>query len=109
MRARLERILERYGQAVTLRRRDGGEPAETRAFLRPILKSRETPPAATPLGAVCGQRWLYIGEANAPLAPGDQVWQDGERFTAEEVQAVRWRDEILYRRAILRRGKEAAE
>ena len=40
MRARLERIMGRYGQSVTLIPRDGGEALETKAFVQPIRRNR---------------------------------------------------------------------
>ena len=109
MRARLERIMERYGQAVELVPRDGGDVREVRAFVQPLLKEQAEPPVAvTPLGPVCEERWLYIGPAGTAVSAGDQVGCGGERFAAQESRFVYWQDEILYRRAVLRRKKEAA-
>lgn len=110
MRARLEGILAQYGQEVLLTPREGGEEAPVRAFLQPILKRREDlPAAATPLGAVSQQRWLYIGSGGRPLAPGDRAVWGGLRLTVQEARIVPWKDEPLYCWALLRPGKEAAE
>ena len=39
----------------------------------------------------------------------DRLALDGLRLAAQEVQAVRWRDQVLYCRCVLRREKEAAD
>lgn len=110
MRARLERMMETYGQSVILSRRDTGETATVRAFLQPILRRQEDlPVTATPLGAVSGQRWLYIGQSGQELRPGDRVACGKLRLVVQETRAVWWKDEILYCWALLRREKEAAE
>lgn len=109
MRARLERIMEQYGQAVTLVSRDGGETLETQAFVQPVLKQQEEPPVAvTPLGPVSEQRWLYIGRAGVEVRAGDRLVCGETRLAVQEVQSVYWQNEVLYRRAILRREKEVA-
>ena len=109
MRRRLERMMDQYGQTVTLKRR-GQEPRETRAFLQPDLKRRETLPlTATPLGAVSIQRWLYLGPGDRELAPGDRLAWGELRLVVQEARAVGWRDETLYQWAVLRPEKEAAE
>lgn len=101
--------MDRYGQTVTLVPRRGGEALEIRAFLQPLLKNRDDPPAAvTPLGPVSEQRWLYIGRAEVEILAGDQMTCGEVQLTVQEAQAVYWRNEALYRRAILRRKKEAA-
>lgn len=101
--------MERYGQTAALVPGDGGQPREIRAFLQPVRKDRAAPPAAaTPLGPVSEQRWLYIGRAGTAVAAGDQIVWNGPRLAVQEVQDIYWQDEILYRRAILRRAKEAA-
>lgn len=99
-----------YGQMITLIARQSGEEAVYTAFLQPILKERETPPAAvTPLGAVSGQRWLYIGPPDQDVRPGDLARFDSLRLAVQEVQTVYFRGEVLYHRAVLRREKEDAE
>ena len=109
MRNNLEQIMDRYGQTVTLLPRCGGEPLEMRAFLQPLRKNREEPPVAvTPLGPVSEQRWLYIGRACAGVLAGDRMICGEMELTVQEVQTVYWQNEALYRRAVLRRTKEAA-
>ena len=54
--------MARYGQSVILTRRETGASLAVRAFVQPVRRQREDlPVAATPLGAVSRQRWLYIG------------------------------------------------
>ena len=109
MRARLERIMERYGQTVTLIPRNNGEAIETKAFVQPVLKEREAPPVVvTPLGPVSEQRWLYIGKAEVDAAVGDRIACGEARLVVQEVRPVYWQDGVLYRWAMLRTEKEAA-
>ena len=129
MKRRLEGLMAKYGQTVRLTPRTGGEAVERRAFLQPILKQRDgLPAAATPLGAVSRQRWLYIGGWSQAIAPGDETRTDtarclrccacvkgcpgdcvawGElRLVAQEALPLWWRDSVLCYRAILRRERE---
>lgn len=109
MRARLEEMMRVYGQTVTLVPREGGEETAFAAFLQPALKEREYPPvAATPLGAVSGKRWLYVGPAGREIVPGDRVCFDNLRLVVQEAEAVYFHTEVLYRRAVLRQEREAA-
>lgn len=110
MTARLERLMRTYGQSVALTRRGAGAPVQVRAFLQPVLKRREDlPAAATPLGAVSRQRWLYIGSGRQEIAPGDLAACGETRLVVQEARPVRWGDEILYYWAMLRREKEVGE
>lgn len=110
MRARLESMMARYGQRVTLTERRTGAAREVRAFVQPVRRQREELPAAvTALGAVSSQRWLYLGPPDRAPAPGDRVELEALRLVVQEVQAVWWQEAPLYCRAILRREKEAAE
>lgn len=98
-----------YGQMVTLVSRKSGEETAFAAFLQPVLKERENPPAAaTPLGAVSVKRWLYVGPAGREIGPGDRVRFDNLRLVVQEAEAVYFHTEVLYRRAVLRHEKEAA-
>ena len=109
MRTRLEQIMERYGQTVALVPRNGGDAQEIRAFLQPILKKQEEPQVAvTPLGPVSEQRWLYIGPASVEVSVGDRMACGKARLVVQEMRPVYWRDEVLYRWAMLRQEKEAA-
>ena len=74
MKARLEEIMRSFGQAVTLITREGTDVRQFHAFVQPVLKEREDlPVAATPLGAVNSQRWLYVGPAAQEILEGDKV------------------------------------
>ena len=109
MRARLEQIMEQYGQLAALTPGGGMETLEIRAFLQPVLNKREEPPVTvTPLGPVSEQRWLYIGPAGAEVSAGDRITCGSVRLAVQESQPVYWQDEVLYWRATLRREKEAA-
>ncbi len=110
MRARLEELMGTYGQKVTLVSRKSREEAGVMVFLQPVLKERVAPPVtATPLGAVSGRRWLYVGPAGRGIWPGDRVCFGTLRLVAQEAEAVYFRGEVLYHRAVLRQEKEAAK
>lgn len=110
MRARLEELMGAYGQKVTLISRKSGEEVGVMAFLQPVLKERTAPPVtATPLGAVSGRRWLYVGPAGREIRPGDRLRFDALRLVAQEAEAVYFRGEVLYCRAVLQLEKEAAK
>ena len=50
MRARLERIMARYGQSVILTRRETGASMAVRAFVQPVRRQREDLPVTAPRG-----------------------------------------------------------
>lgn len=103
-----ETILARHGQQVVLTRRGSSESTTLYAFLQPILKQRQQPPAAvTPLGAVSEQRWLYLGSARTAIAPGDHIQTEALRLTVQEVQGIYMDREFLYYWALLRPEREA--
>lgn len=109
MRARLEKMMRAYGQTVTLVSRKSGKETVFTAFLQPVLKEQEAPPlAASPLGAVSGKRWLYIGPADREIRPGDWLRFGSLRLVAQEAETVYFRNEAVYRRAVLRKEREAA-
>ena len=109
MKARFEKLLARYGQSITVTDRRTGEAAAGKAFVQPVLKRREeVPVAVTALGGVSEERWLYLGSAGMALSPGDTVETGGMAFAVQEVRTVWWKDDALYRWAMLRRKKEAA-
>jgi len=110
MRARLDRLMARHGQTIRLTRREDGRTATVKAFLQPTLaREKKLPAAATPLGAVSGQRWLYIGSGAQEISPGDRAVWDGKSLVVQEARPVCWADETVYHWAVLRREKEAAE
>ncbi len=106
-RSRLKRLMERYGQSVTVRLPGQDEPLERKAFLQPLRKNREELPfSPTPLGAVSRQRWLYIGRGGEPLVPGGTVSWQGRTLAVQEVQLIPFASEPLYCRAILQPERE---
>lgn len=109
MKTRFESLLGRYGQSVAITSRRTGKTIQARAFVQPILRRREDIPiAATALGAVSGQRWLYLGSGALPLSPGDLAECGAAALTVQEARPVYWQDEIAYYWALLRPKKEAA-
>lgn len=109
MRRTLEMLLERYGQQLTLEKRDTGQQLSIRALLQPILKKQTHPPLAmTALGAVDQQRWLYLGSREIAIAPGDDLQLGAVRLTVQEVRDIFLGPEPLYRWAMLRAEREAA-
>lgn len=110
MKSSFDQLLTRFGQDITLTPRSTGEPLTLRAFLQPILKRREELPITpSPLGAVSQKRWLYLGSAGQPLATGDRVDLDTLALVVQEERTIYWQDTPLYRWAILRERKEAAQ
>ena len=110
MKRQFDEILARFGQSAAVTRAASGESETGRAFVEPILAKREDAPvAATALGAVSEQRWLYLGRGDVPLFPGDRVTCGGAKLTVQEARPVYWEDEIAYVWALLRPEREAAE
>ena len=101
----MQRILERYGQTVTLRKQDGSK--EIRAFLQPEKTREEVVPGEqTPIGWVDQRRWSYIGlEA---VEPGDVMEQDGTAYRVRSSRAFRLGDTVHHWWASLEAEREAA-
>lgn len=107
MKTLLTERMRQYGQKVMVIPSGPGQVRLATAFLQPILKKREDlPVAATPLGAVSEQRWLYIGPAGITLSPGDRIRSAELYLIVQEVLTVNLGRDAMYRRAILRREKE---
>lgn len=64
----LKRLLEDYGQKVTICREEGR--IETNAFLQPMTGHREQQrqELPTPLGVMRRDQWLYLGDPAVSLA-----------------------------------------
>lgn len=106
MRRAFDRLRRRYGQSVTLARREGGEEVRTRAFLQPILRQRQKGGAAiTPLGGVSEERWLYLGPGETEVRPGDAIECGGLALAVQQARAVYLGDEPIYWWATLRERK----
>ena len=96
----MERILERYGQSVTLKNKDGEQ--EIRAFLQPEKARTETVPGEqTPIGWVDERLWSYIGLA--AVEPGDIIRQGNTAYRAYWLG-----DQVHHWWALLETEREAA-
>lgn len=106
MRDWIRTVLERYGQAVTVRRADGEVSA--RAFLQPVTaRDEQVPDAFSGIGWLDGRLWLYLGRE--ALEPGDAVLWNGMELRARSGRPYCIGAETLYWWASLEREKEAAE
>ncbi len=100
----VDEILRRYGQEVSVERRD--ETAETvRAFLQPMRSRSESGPEPSPIGGLDGRLWLYLGKA--PVRTGDQVDWNGRRFRARSGRPHYIGGSLSHWRAVLERAREA--
>ncbi|MCI8970181.1 MAG: hypothetical protein HFF99_01840 [Oscillibacter sp.] len=97
------RILERYGQAVTVERK--GAVEAVRAFLQPLTERREAGPEPSPIGNVDGRLWLYLGRT--ALEAGDLVCWEGRRFRVRSRRPHYIGTELSHWRAVLERAREA--
>ena len=97
------RILERYGQAVTVERK--GAVEAVRAFLQPLTERREAGPEPSPIGGLDGRLWLYLGKA--AVRAGDRVCWNGRRFRARSGRPHFIGPELSHWRAVLERAREA--
>ena len=83
-----KRVLNRYGQTVTLRPARGGQETAVRAFLQPVLQRSEDQQVPSPLGLRREDRFLYLGPMDAPLEDGDQVEWRGRRYAVQSAHPV---------------------
>lgn len=101
----MERILERYGQSVTLKNKDGEQ--EIRAFLQPEKARTETVPGEqTPIGWVDERLWSYIGLA--AMEPGDIIRQGNTAYRVRSSRAYWLGDQVHHWWALLETEREAA-
>ena len=101
----MERILERYGQSVTLKNKDGEQ--EIRAFLQPEKARTETVPGEqTPIGWVDERLWSYIGLA--AVEPGDIIRQGDTAYRVRSSRAFRLGNTVHHWWASLEAEREAA-
>mgnify|MGYP004696152443 FL=1 len=99
-------ILERYGQTVTLRSRDGEK--SVRAFIQPAVARNETVPGEqTPIGWIDERLWRYIGLEE--VQPGDTVIWRGRSFRVRSSREHALSDEINHWWASLEPERRAAE
>lgn len=101
----MERILEWYGQSVTLKNTDGEQ--EIRAFLQPEKARTETVPGEqTPIGWVDERLWSYIGLA--AVEPGDIIRQGNTAYRVRSSRAYWLGDQVHHWWALLETEREAA-
>ena len=99
-------ILERYGQTVTLRSRDGEK--SVRAFIQPAVARNETVPGEqTPIGWMDERLWRYTGLEE--VQPGDTVIWRGRSFRVRSSREHALSDEINHWWASLEPERRAAE
>lgn len=97
-------ILRRYGQELTVERRDGTEET-VRAFLQPLRERGEGGPEPSPIGGLDGRLWLYLGKA--PADTGDLVTWAGRRFLVRSGRPHYIGARLSHWRAVLERAREA--
>ncbi len=99
----VERVLDRYGQEVTVAR--GGTAEAVRAFLQPVRERSEDGPEPSPIGGLDGRLWLYLGKAE--LEAGDKVTWNGRRFRVRSGRPHYIGGSLSHWRAVLERAREA--
>lgn len=102
----IREILNRHGQMVTIRMKDGD--AATRAFIQPVTERQEREPdGMSELGMLDGRLWLYLGR-NA-VNPKDRILWNGMEFRVRSSRPYYAGETMLYWWASLEKAKEAAE
>ncbi len=91
------RILEKYGQKVTIRR--GEEETHIRAFFQPVAEKAagEMP---TPLGMAPVGKYLYLGPAEEKLEDAEELIWEGRTFRFIRNREIPVGDTIFYRWAV---------
>lgn len=102
MTRRVEEILAKYGQEVTVER--GGTAKTVRAFLQPLTQRDEAVPEMTAIGWLDGRLWRYLGRA--AVEAGDVVTWNGQRFRARSGRPHYIGDRLCHWRAVLERARE---
>lgn len=100
-----ERMLEQYGQKVTLCREK--EDREIRAFFQSVREKKpgESP---SPLGVGPEGLYLYLGPAGESLEEVSEILWDERAFEILRRRAVPVGDEVFYRWALCRERDEVA-
>ena len=100
--------LEKYGQPVQIFPAEGAGTA-CRAFVQPLWEKKDRWQAVpTPLGAVCPDRWLYLGPPEMPLEgmEGGYLQMGARRFAVMRAQPVYLGGEVCHWRAVLAQWEE---
>ena len=104
------RILQRYGQSVTVYNRQAPEGMTLRAFLQPVRERGMLQALPTDLGETRQDRLLYLGPPEAALETDGVcgVEVGGELYRPQSAQAVRVGEEVSHWWAVLaHRAQEA--
>ena len=101
----IERILNRWGQAVTIEGTEGLVSAQ--ALLQPVREKGEAEPfVMTEMGSVDDRLWRYLGRV--PLEQNDIVQYGRRRFSVRSCRPYYVQDTVIYWWARLEAEKEAA-
>ena len=98
----VERILDRYGQEVTVEHE--GEAETVRAFLQPVTERDEVVPEIAETGWLDGRLWLYLGRR--AVVAGDFVSWEGRRFRVRSGRPHYLGGALCHWRAVLERARE---
>ena len=85
---KVRRLLERYGQTVTVRQ--GETEVTAKALLQPVTDRRDEQHLPGELGLRRGDWYRYFGQAHVPLTagPGRQVIWAGQGFRVRSAHPV---------------------
>ena len=102
----IREILNRYGQVVTIRAKDGDVTAC--ALIQPVTERREQESdVVSELGALDGRLWLYLGRS--AVDPEHRILWNGMEFLVRSSRPYYAGETMLYWWASLEQAREAAE
>ena len=102
----VRRILEQYGQKVTVQA--GESTVSVRAFLQPVTERDERARSDfTSIGWVDGRLWLYLGQT--ALEEGESLAWEGRRFRVRSCRPYYIGNALSHYWAALEQEQEAAE
>ena len=96
-------VVDKYGQPVRVFTAEGAGTA-CRAFVQPLWEKKDRwQTVPTPLGAMCPDRWLYLGPPETPLEglEGGYLQMGERRFAVMRAQPVYVGGEVSHWRAVL--------
>lgn len=107
MKDSVRKIIERYGDSVTLHAACADAGVATRAFIQPLMTRTVTEKGTvkTPLGITDNNRFFYIGppEPVPSLIAGAWVARGDEEFEFLSAELIRAGDELIHCEGILKR------
>lgn len=93
MKEQIWKVLERYGETVTLQRAEGPLPAK--AMLLPeTSREEQVPDGMCGIGWLDGRRWQYLGQEE--VRPGENLQWRGRRFRVRSSRPFAMGGSILY-------------